>query len=74
MGQGEVGGCTQRVWPAMSAWAQLYQLALGGPFLSLLGINGLGNKLLHLVEPPFLAFKAHFSAIYVRLAFPRSLG
>jgi len=28
----------------------------------LFGINGVRNKRSHLVEPPFLEFKAHFSA------------
>ena len=32
------------------------------PISVLFGINGLGNKLSHLVGPPFPALRAHFSA------------
>jgi len=38
-GQGEVGGCTQRVqttWPCLGSFLEATWLALGGPFLSFL--------------------------------------
>ena len=45
--------------------------AISVPF----GINGVRNERSHLVGPPFLEFKARFSATYGRLAFlSRQLG
>ena len=65
VGKGEVGGCTQRVqaaWLRLGLSLEATWLALGGPFLSLFGINGVKNKQSHLVGPPFPEFKARFSA------------
>ena len=58
MGQGEVGGCTHgcKQHGHLCAWLEkgLYRVAISVLF----GINGLRNKLSHLVGPPFSAFKA----------------
>ena len=60
-----MGGCTRRVqtaWPRLGWCLEATWLALGGPFLSILAINGVRNKRSYLVGPPFPEFKAHFSA------------
>ena len=38
-------------------------VVLGGPFLSLFGINGVRNQRSHLVGPPLPEFKADFSVM-----------
>ena len=61
-----MGGYTRRVqtaWPRLGLSLEATWLALGGPFLSLFGINGVKNKQSHLVGPPFPEFKVRFSAM-----------
>ena len=48
-------------------------VVLGGPYLSLFGINGVRNQRSHLVRPPFPVFKACFFS-YSRLAFLERLN
>jgi len=48
-------------------------VATGRTISVLFGLNGVGNKRSHLVEPPFPAFKACFFS-YGRLAFLKRLN
>ena len=67
MEQGEVDGCIRRVQTASMALSGFgCRKALVGTkshiFLSFLGgLNGLINKLSHLLGPPFPVFKARYS-------------
>ena len=63
MGQGEVGECIHRVqtaWVLLSLAVESPWLALGGPFLSLLCMNGLRKQSSGRVGSPFLAVKHLF--------------
>ena len=52
----------QTAWLHLGSSLEVTWLALGGPFLSFFGINGVRNQRSHLVGPPFPEFKARFSA------------
>jgi len=62
-------GYVQTAWWRLGSSLEVTWLALGGPFLSFFGINGVRNKRSHFLGPPFPEFKACFSAMYGRLAF-----
>ena len=75
MGQGEVGGRTQRMQTPMALPGLACRKVLvgtGRAISALFGINRLRNKPSYLVGPPFLAFTAHFSAM-PGWHFPRAL-
>ena len=63
MGQGEVGGCIQSVqtaWVRLGLAVESPWLALGGPFLSFLCMNGLRKQSSDHVGSPLLAMKRYF--------------
>ena len=72
VGEGQVGGCTQRVqtaWPHLGSSLEVTWWAISVLF----GINGARNKRSHLVGPPFPEFKACYSAT-TGLHFSRDLS
>ena len=53
--------CRQRATSGLISRSDL--VGTGRAISVLFSLNGVRNKLSHLVGPPFLAFKAHFSAM-----------